>query len=89
MLCNGNFPHLPDNRMLDNSSTIFYYDILIYTGKPLMPKDLIIEHLAFGNFLSIVPKGIRQTLPDFGFKDFLDAIGYKQIIIIYTIKTCF
>ena len=54
-----------------------------------MPKDLNIEHLAYGNFLSIVPKGIRQTLPDFGFKDFLDAIGYKQKIIIYTINTCF
>ncbi|XP_028637418.1 vomeronasal type-1 receptor 3-like [Grammomys surdaster] len=71
--------------MLGNSSILFYYVILIFTGKHLMPKDLIIEHLTLSNCLSIISKGIPQTLSDFGLKDFLDDIGCKVIMYIYRI----
>ncbi|XP_032752109.1 vomeronasal type-1 receptor 4-like [Rattus rattus] len=71
--------------MIGNSSILFYYIILIFTGKHLMPKDQIIEHLTFANCLSIISKGIPQTLSDLGFKDFLDDIGCKLIMFIYRI----
>uniref|UniRef100_A0A8C6H3H7 Vomeronasal type-1 receptor n=1 Tax=Mus spicilegus TaxID=10103 RepID=A0A8C6H3H7_MUSSI len=71
--------------MLGNSSILFYYVILIFTGKHLTPKDLIIEHLTFANCLSIISKGIPQTLSDLGFKNFLDDIGCKLIMYIYRI----
>ena len=68
--------------ILGNSSILFYYVILIFTGKHLTPKDLIIEHLTFANCLSIISKGIPQTLSDLGFKNFLDDIGCKLIMYI-------
>uniref|UniRef100_A0A8C6MYI3 Vomeronasal type-1 receptor n=1 Tax=Mus spicilegus TaxID=10103 RepID=A0A8C6MYI3_MUSSI len=71
--------------MLGNSSILFYYIILISTGKPLMPKDVIIEHLTFANCLTVISKGIPQTLLTYGFKDFLDDIGCKLINYVYRI----
>ncbi|XP_027289852.1 vomeronasal type-1 receptor 3-like [Cricetulus griseus] len=71
--------------MLGNSSILFYHVILIFTGKHLMPKDLIIGHLTFANCLSIISRGIPQTMSDFGFKYFLDDIGCKFIMYIYRI----
>ncbi|XP_021519394.1 vomeronasal type-1 receptor 4-like [Meriones unguiculatus] len=71
--------------MLGNFSILFYYIILIVSGKHLMPKDLIIEHLTFANCLSVVSRGIPQTLLDYGFKDFLDDIGCKLIVYLYRI----
>ncbi|XP_015846980.3 vomeronasal type-1 receptor 4-like [Peromyscus maniculatus bairdii] len=71
--------------MLGNSSILFYYVVLIFTGKHLMPKDLILEHLTFANSLSLITKGIPQTMAHFGFKDFLDDIGCKLIMYIYRV----
>ncbi|XP_059101381.1 vomeronasal type-1 receptor 4-like [Peromyscus eremicus] len=71
--------------MLCNSSILFYYVILIFTGKHLMPKDLILEHLTFANCLSLITKGIPQTMAHFGFKDFLDDIGCKLILYVYRV----
>jgi vomeronasal1 receptor len=60
--------------MLGNSSILFYYVILIYTGKPLILKDLIIQRLTFVNFMSTISKGIPQILSDLEFKDFLATV---------------
>ncbi|XP_031240030.1 vomeronasal type-1 receptor 4-like [Mastomys coucha] len=71
--------------ILGNSSILFYYAIFIFSGKHLIPKDLIIEHLTLSNFLSIISKGIPQILSDFGFKNFLDDIGCKVIMYTYRV----
>ncbi|XP_028637419.1 vomeronasal type-1 receptor 4-like [Grammomys surdaster] len=71
--------------ILGNSSILFYYVFMILTRKCLMPKDLIIEHLTFANCLTIISKGIPETLSDLGFKDFLDDIGCKLIMYTYRI----
>ncbi|XP_060242160.1 vomeronasal type-1 receptor 4-like [Meriones unguiculatus] len=65
-----------------NSSILVYYVIKIVTGKHLMPKDLIIEHLTFANCLSIISRGIPQTLSDYGFEGLLDDIGCKLVVYI-------
>ncbi|XP_006996425.1 vomeronasal type-1 receptor 4-like [Peromyscus maniculatus bairdii] len=71
--------------VLGNSSILFYYLILILTGRHLMPKDLIIEHLTLANGLSLISRGIPRTMSDFGFKYFLDDVGCKLIVYIYRI----
>ncbi|XP_052616390.1 vomeronasal type-1 receptor 4-like [Peromyscus californicus insignis] len=71
--------------VLGNSSILFYYLILILNGRHLMPKDLIIEHLALANCLSLILRGIPRTMSDFGFKYFLDDVGCKLIVYIYRI----
>ncbi|XP_036022727.1 vomeronasal type-1 receptor 4-like [Onychomys torridus] len=71
--------------VLGNSSILFYYLILILTGRHLMPKDLIIEHLTLANCLFLISRGIPQTMSDFGFKYFLDDVGCKLIVYIYRI----
>ncbi|XP_021064398.1 vomeronasal type-1 receptor 4-like [Mus pahari] len=68
--------------ILGNSSIVFYYIILVFTGKHLVPKDLIIEHLTIANCLTIILRGIPQTMSYFGFKLFLDDIGCKLIVYI-------
>ncbi|XP_027289858.1 vomeronasal type-1 receptor 4-like [Cricetulus griseus] len=72
--------------MLGNSLILFYHIISIVTGKHLMKKDLIIEHLTFANCLSIISRGIPQTMSDFGFKYFLDDTGCKLIMYIYRLS---
>ncbi|XP_021064359.1 vomeronasal type-1 receptor 4-like [Mus pahari] len=71
--------------IIGNSSILAYYVSLKLTGKYLMPKDLIIEHLTFANYLFIISKGIPQTLSDYGYKNFLDDFGCKLIMYIYRI----
>ena len=68
--------------ILGNSSILFYYIILMFTGKHLVPKDLIIEHLTFANCLTIILRGIPQTMSYIGFNFFLDDIGCKLIVYI-------
>lgn len=71
--------------MLGNSSILFYYVILLFAGKSLMPKDLIIQHLTFANCLSIISRGIPQTLADYGFKNVLDDIASKLMVYVYRV----
>lgn len=68
--------------ILGNSSILFYFIILMFTGKHLVPKDLIIEHLTISNCLTIILKGIPQTMSYIGFNFFLDDIGCKLIMYI-------
>ena len=56
--------------MFGNSSIPFYYIILIFTEKHLTPKDLIIEHLTISNCLTIILRGIPQTMSYIGFNFF-------------------
>ncbi|EDL38122.1 vomeronasal 1 receptor 74 [Mus musculus] len=71
--------------IIGNSLILVYYVSLKLTGKYLMPKDLIIEHLTFANCLFIISKGIPQTLSNYGYKNFLDDFGCKLIIYAYRI----
>ena len=63
-------------------SSRFYFIILMFTGKHLVPKDLIIEHLTFANYLTVILRGFPQTMSYFGFKNFLDDMECKLIVYI-------
>jgi vomeronasal1 receptor len=51
-----------------------------------MPKDTIIEHLAFASSLAIISRGIPQTMMEFGMKNFLDEIRCKLVLYLYRVE---
>lgn len=70
---------------LGNWSILFHYFISLFTGKCLMPKDEILKHLTLANSLSIISRGIPQTMALFGLKSFLDDIACKVIAYNYPV----
>ncbi|XP_040590157.1 vomeronasal type-1 receptor 4-like, partial [Mesocricetus auratus] len=68
--------------ILGNWSILFHHFVSLFTGKYLMPKDEILKHLTLANSLSIISRGIPQTMALFGLKSFLDDIACK--VIVYT-----
>nr|XP_044990345.1 vomeronasal type-1 receptor 4-like [Jaculus jaculus] len=72
--------------ILGNSLILCHYVFLVFTRKNLMPKDLIIRHLAFANFFLIISKGIPQTISEFGLEYFLDDMGCKLVMYIYRVS---
>jgi vomeronasal1 receptor len=51
-----------------------------------MPKDTIIEHLAFASSLAIISRGIPQTMMEFAMKNFLDEIRCKLVLYLYRVE---
>ncbi|XP_006166807.1 vomeronasal type-1 receptor 4-like [Tupaia chinensis] len=72
--------------LLGNSSLLFHYSLSIFTGKSLMPKDLILKHLTLANSLAIISRGIPQTVAAFGLKYFLDDTGCKLSFYLYRVS---
>jgi vomeronasal1 receptor len=68
--------------VLGNWSLLLNYFLSVFTEKSLMPKDTIIEHLAFASSLAIISRGIRQTMMEFGMKNFLDNIACKLVLYL-------
>ncbi|XP_051017842.1 vomeronasal type-1 receptor 4-like [Acomys russatus] len=71
--------------LLGNSSILLYYIILIASGKHLMPRDVIIQHMTFANCLSIMSRGVPRAMSDCGFENFLDDVGCKLTVYTYRI----
>nr|AWV50035.1 vomeronasal type 1 receptor 16 [Nannospalax galili]AWV50036.1 vomeronasal type 1 receptor 16 [Nannospalax galili]AWV50038.1 vomeronasal type 1 receptor 16 [Nannospalax galili]AWV50044.1 vomeronasal type 1 receptor 16 [Nannospalax galili]AWV50047.1 vomeronasal type 1 receptor 16 [Nannospalax galili] len=66
--------------ILGNCSLLLHYFMSVFTEKSLMPKDQILKHVTFANFLSVISRGIPQTMAEFGLKYFLDDFVCKLII---------
>ncbi|KAM5236321.1 vomeronasal type-1 receptor 4-like [Ctenodactylus gundi] len=82
--------------ILGNFSLLFHYFFSEFARKNLLPKDMIIKHLTFANSLTIISRGIPQTMAEFGWKYFLDDTGCKLVFYIYRVArgvslytTCF
>nr|XP_004672796.1 vomeronasal type-1 receptor 4-like [Jaculus jaculus] len=58
----------------------------VFTGQNLMPKDLIVNHLTFANFLTIISRGIPQTMAEFGLKYFLNDLVCKLVVYVYRVS---
>ncbi|KAM5236322.1 vomeronasal type-1 receptor 4-like [Ctenodactylus gundi] len=71
--------------ILGNTSLLFHYSLSVLTGKSLMPKDVIIKHLTFANFLTLISRGIPQTMAEFGLKYLLNDIGCKLAVYLYRV----
>jgi vomeronasal1 receptor len=49
-----------------------------------MPKDTVIKHLTLAKFLAVISRGFPQTMAEFGMKNFLDDIGCKLVLYLYS-----
>ncbi|KAM6154512.1 vomeronasal type-1 receptor 4-like [Erethizon dorsatum] len=72
--------------ILGNWLLLFHYFFSVYTGKNLMPTDQIIKHLTFANSLTIMSRGIPQTMRQFGLKYLLDDTGCKFTVYLNRIS---
>ncbi|XP_053462100.1 vomeronasal type-1 receptor 4 [Nycticebus coucang] len=71
--------------VLGNSSLLYRYLFLYFTGCRLRPTDLIVKHLIAANFLSLLSKGIPETMAALGLRYFLNDIGCKLVFYIHRV----
>ncbi|CAH7414722.1 vomeronasal type-1 receptor 4 [Phodopus roborovskii] len=82
--------------ILGNSYLLHHYLLFLFRGYRLKPTDYILQHLTTANFLSLLCKGVPQTMAAFGMKDFLQDIGCKLVFYVHRVgravsisSTCF
>ncbi|XP_052025497.1 vomeronasal type-1 receptor 4-like [Apodemus sylvaticus] len=71
--------------ILANFSLLYHYMFLYLTRDRLRSTDWVLMHLIIGNILTVLFKGIPQTMAAFGLKDFLNDIGCKLIFSFHRI----
>ncbi|XP_047383193.1 vomeronasal type-1 receptor 4-like [Sciurus carolinensis] len=79
-----------------NSSLLLHYLFLDFTGCRARHTDLILKHLIMANLLTLLCKGVPQTVEAFGVKAFLSDIGCKLLFYLHRVgrgvsigSTCF
>ncbi|XP_028719170.1 vomeronasal type-1 receptor 4-like [Peromyscus leucopus] len=82
--------------VLGNSFLVYRYLLLCFTGIRLKFTDWILQHLIVANFLTLLCKGVPQTMAAFGLKDFLNDFECKLIFYLHRVgrgvtlsSTCF
>nr|XP_006995412.1 vomeronasal type-1 receptor 4-like [Peromyscus maniculatus bairdii] len=82
--------------VLGNSFLVYKYLLLCFTGIRLKFTDWILQHLIVANFLTLLCKGVPQTMAAFGLKDFLNDFECKLIFYLHRVgrgvtlsSTCF
>ncbi|XP_052617928.1 vomeronasal type-1 receptor 4-like [Peromyscus californicus insignis] len=82
--------------VLSNSFLVYNYLLLYFSGIRLRFTDWILQHLIVANFLTLLCKGVPQTMAAFGLKDFLNDFGCKLIFYLHRVgrgvslsSTCF
>ncbi|XP_012498780.1 PREDICTED: vomeronasal type-1 receptor 4 [Propithecus coquereli] len=71
--------------LLGNFSLLCHYLFLYFTGCRLRSTDLIVEHLIVANFLSLLSKGVPQTMAALGLIHFLNDIGCKLVFYVHRV----
>ncbi|XP_074074108.1 vomeronasal type-1 receptor 4-like [Macrotis lagotis] len=61
------------------------YTFILLKGHRLRPIECIFANLALANSKALFSKGILQVIVCFGFKNFLDLIGCKLILCLYSV----
>uniref|UniRef100_A0A8D2DLT5 Vomeronasal type-1 receptor n=1 Tax=Sciurus vulgaris TaxID=55149 RepID=A0A8D2DLT5_SCIVU len=64
---------------LGNFSLLLHFLGLGFTGCRVRPTDLILNHLTIAKLLTLLCRGVPQTVAAFGVKDFLSDIGCKGV----------
>uniref|UniRef100_A0A2R8N6X6 Vomeronasal type-1 receptor n=2 Tax=Callithrix jacchus TaxID=9483 RepID=A0A2R8N6X6_CALJA len=71
--------------VLGNFSLLLHYLSVHCTGGRLRSTDVIVKHLVIANFLSLLCKGVPQTMAAFGLRYFLNAIGCKLVFYLHRV----
>ncbi|XP_005413569.1 PREDICTED: vomeronasal type-1 receptor 4-like [Chinchilla lanigera] len=82
--------------ILGNFSLLYHYIFLYVTKCRIRATDQIIKHLVLANSLTILFRGVPETLAAFGLKDFLSDVGCKLVFYVHRVgrgvsigSTCF
>ncbi|XP_003509446.3 vomeronasal type-1 receptor 4-like [Cricetulus griseus] len=71
--------------VLGNSCLLYYYVFLYFTQSRLRSTDWVLMHLIVANFLTLLCKGVPQTMAGFGWKDFLDDSGCRGLFYLHKV----
>ncbi|XP_057566887.1 vomeronasal type-1 receptor 4-like [Hippopotamus amphibius kiboko] len=71
--------------ILGNFSLLCHHIILPFTGYRLRSTDLILKHLIVANFLTLLGKGVPQTMAAFGLKHFPSDSGCKLLFFLHRV----
>ncbi|XP_027777449.2 vomeronasal type-1 receptor 4-like [Marmota flaviventris] len=70
---------------LGNSSLFLHYLGLYFTGCRVRHTDLMIQHLILANLLTLLSRGVPQTVAAFGVKIFLSDVGCKLLFYLHRV----
>ncbi|KAM5133112.1 vomeronasal type-1 receptor 4-like [Callospermophilus lateralis] len=70
---------------LGNSSLLLHYLVLYFTGYRVRHTDLILQHMFVANLLTLLCRGVPQTVAAFGVKDFLSDFGCKLLFYLHRV----
>ncbi|XP_051005613.1 vomeronasal type-1 receptor 4-like [Acomys russatus] len=71
--------------VLGNSFLVYHYLLLYFMGCSLRFTDWILQHLIVANFLTLLCKGVPNTVSAFEVKDFLNDFGCKLIFYLHRV----
>ncbi|XP_027474251.2 vomeronasal type-1 receptor 4-like [Zalophus californianus] len=71
--------------ILGNFSLLCHYVLLSFTDYRLKSTDFIHKHLTVGNFLSLLCRGVPQTMAAFGWKHILSHFGCKLLFFLHRV----
>nr|Q7YRP2.1 RecName: Full=Vomeronasal type-1 receptor 4; AltName: Full=V1r-like receptor 4 [Pongo pygmaeus]AAP85610.1 pheromone receptor [Pongo pygmaeus] len=71
--------------VLGSFSLLLHYLSLHYIGCRLRSADLIVKHLIAASFLTLLCKGVPQTMAAFRVRYFLNAIGCKLVFYLHRV----
>lgn len=71
--------------VLGNSSLLYYYLFLYFSQGSLRFTDWVLMHLIVANVLTLLCKGVPQTMAGFGWKDFLNDCGCKGLFYLHKV----
>lgn len=71
--------------LLGNSSVFYNYILLYFTRYKLNSTDWILNYLVLANFLTLLCKGVPQTMAAFGLNTFITDFGCKLLFYLHKI----
>ncbi|XP_041911505.1 vomeronasal type-1 receptor 4-like [Arvicola amphibius] len=71
--------------VLGNLSLLYYYLFLYFSQRSLRSTDWVLMHLIVANVLTLICKGVPQTMAGFGWKDFLNDCGCKGVFYLHKV----
>nr|XP_026237659.1 vomeronasal type-1 receptor 4-like [Urocitellus parryii] len=70
---------------LGNSSLLLHYLGLYFTGCRVRHTDWILQHLIVANLLTLLSRGVPQTVAAFSLKYFLSDVGCKLLFYLHRV----
>ncbi|KAM5134319.1 vomeronasal type-1 receptor 4-like [Callospermophilus lateralis] len=73
---------------LGNSSLLLHYLVLYFTGCRVRHTDLILQHLIVANLLTLLCKGVPNTMASFSLEFSLGDVACKLLLYVHRVSRC-